>query len=201
MKKVLHVGAGQAHLKLTNNAFKDSGWEEIRFDISPAGKPDIIGEMSDMHMIEDQSMDALYSSHNIEHVYPHEVLGTLREFKRVLKGDGFCVIRCPDIESVCEDALKIGFDQPLYKSPSGPITAIDILYGHIASIARGAEYMAHKNGFTLKTMAENLKKAGFGMYSGVRRKATRYDLQFVAFPNKVSSEYARETLKKYTAGL
>jgi predicted SAM-dependent methyltransferase len=37
-------------------------------------------------------MDALYSSHNIEHVFAHEVVPTLKEFRRVLKPDGFVVI-------------------------------------------------------------------------------------------------------------
>jgi ubiquinone/menaquinone biosynthesis C-methylase UbiE len=57
--------------------------------------------MTDMSAVETSSMDALYSSHNIEHVYAHEVPKALAEFKRVLRPDGFVIITCPDIQAIC----------------------------------------------------------------------------------------------------
>ena len=43
------------------------------------------------------SVDAVFSSHNIEHLYPHEVPLALKEFMRVLKPDGFVLMTCPDL--------------------------------------------------------------------------------------------------------
>ena len=49
-------------------------WQEVRLDISEQVAPDIIGTITDMEAVADGSMDALWSSHNIEHVFPHEAL-------------------------------------------------------------------------------------------------------------------------------
>ena len=46
---------------------------EIRFDIDSSVKPDIVGSMTDMSAIISGGFDAIYSSHNIEHLYAHEV--------------------------------------------------------------------------------------------------------------------------------
>jgi ubiquinone/menaquinone biosynthesis C-methylase UbiE len=48
--------------------------------------------MTDMSAVADASVDAIFSSHNIEHLYPHEVPVALGEFLRVLKPDGFAII-------------------------------------------------------------------------------------------------------------
>ena len=60
--------------------------------------PDIVGTLLDMSQVQTASVDAVYSSHNIEHVYPHEVPIVLKEFYRVLKDDGIVVLECPDLQ-------------------------------------------------------------------------------------------------------
>ena len=147
MKTVLHVGCGPQK-KSNINGFNNDNWKEIRFDIDEKVNPDIVGTLLDMSEVETGSIDAIYSSHNIEHVYPHEVLIVLKEFHRVLNDDGMVVLKCPDLQSVCEAVVDDKLLQPLYDSPAGPIAPIDILYGFRPSIAMGNEYMAHKGGFT-----------------------------------------------------
>ena len=49
----------------------------------------------------------------------------------------------------------------LYQSPAGPIHAIDVVYGHRASISRGNRLMAHRTGFTARTLGARLVDAGF----------------------------------------
>jgi len=49
-------------------------------DINGLNEPDIIGSMTDMSAVGSASMDALFSSHNIEHLYPHQVFLALLEF-------------------------------------------------------------------------------------------------------------------------
>jgi protein O-GlcNAc transferase len=191
-KKILHVGPGhkQSGAKLPV-AFQSSEWKEIRFDIEPANEPDIVGSMLDMSMVDSRSVDAVYSSHNIEHVYAHEVNRVLLEFLRVLKDDGFLVITCPDLQTICGLVAEDKLGEPAYQSPAGPITPLDILYGHSTAIAAGHLFMAHKCGFTQKTLTQSLQEAGFTTIAGKRRKAG-FDLWFVASKKEMTEVEMRE---------
>ena len=155
----LHVGCGSKTKAQT--PFANLNWEEIRLDINQKTKPDIIGSMLNMENVQDQSVDAVFSSHNIEHVYPHEVPIALKEFRRVIKDDGFLLITCPDLEPVCSLVADNKLTETAYSSPAGPITPLDIIYGHRVSIANGNHFMAHKCGFTAKTLAIDIRSAGF----------------------------------------
>ena len=97
MKTFLHVGCGPKRKDQTTRGFISIDWHELRLDIDKSVQPDIIGTMTDMSAVADASVDAIFSSHNIEHLYPHEVPLALAEFKRVLRPDGFAVITCPDL--------------------------------------------------------------------------------------------------------
>ena len=197
MKKVLHVGCGQKTIETMGAGFNDGTWQEVRFDISEGVRPDLIGTIVNMEAVPDGSMDAIWSSHNIEHVFYHEVAHVLGEFRRVLKEDGFCVITCPDIENVCARVAAGSLTEVLYQSPAGPITALDILYGHIASVARGEVYMAHKTGFDLRLLGAKLKQAGFPRYFGKRRQRF-IDLWVIAFNSPVSESAVKESFQRYT---
>ena len=41
--------------------------------LDPAVQPDVVVTMTDMSAVATGSIDAILSSHNIEHLYPHEV--------------------------------------------------------------------------------------------------------------------------------
>ena len=101
MKTFLHVGCGHTRKNETTKGFNTAGWTELRLDIDASVAPDIIGTMTDMTAVASESVDAIFSSHNIEHLYPHEVPIALAEFLRVLKPDGFLVVTCPDLQEVC----------------------------------------------------------------------------------------------------
>jgi len=73
-----------------------------------------------------------FSSHNIEHLYPHEAPVALGEFRRVLKDDGFVVITCPDMASIAAYIANNGLDSIAYMSGMGPITPLDMIFGHNA---------------------------------------------------------------------
>ena len=186
MKTFLHVGCGPQN-KSSCLGFNNDNWKEIRFDIDKNVNPDIVGTLTDMKLVETGSVDAVYSSHNIEHIFPHEVPIALREFYRVLKEDGMVVITCPDLQSVCEAVVQDKLLEPLYESDIGPISPIDILYGHRGFIAQGNEYMAHKGGFTYSVLDGAFYEAGFKIRYGGKRPAA-WDLFIVAFKQEKSDE-------------
>jgi SAM-dependent methyltransferase len=161
MKSFLHVGCGHNRKAQTTPGFNSDDWREIRFDIDESVAPDLIGTVTDMRAVSSESVDAVFSAHNIEHIYPHEVAAALKEFVRVLVADGFAIITCPDLHAVCAWVAKNGLTEVAYVSPAGPITPLDILYGHRASMERGNLYMAHRGGFTNKTLVAALREAGF----------------------------------------
>ena len=180
MKQFLHVGCGPKHKDKTTRGFNTPDWHELRLDIDESVSPDIVGTMTDMSAVADASVDAVFSSHNIEHLYPHEVPVALAEFKRVLREDGFVVITCPDLQSVCALIAEDKLTEPAYTSPAGPIAPLDILYGHRPPMARGNLYMAHRCGFTQKVLTGTLQAAGFATVASMRRGHPCYDLYAVA---------------------
>jgi len=178
-KTFLHVGCGSKQKNQTTPCFGQDDWQEIRFDIDPAARPDIVGTMLDMSAVASSSMNAVFSSHNLEHLYPHEVPLALQEFLRVLKPDGFLVLTCPDLQSVARLIADDKLTDVAYSAPAGPITPLDILYGYRPQLAAGNLYMAHRCGFTLKVLLATLQTAGFATTGGQKRE-TRFDLWAVA---------------------
>jgi hypothetical protein len=190
MGKFLHVGCGPSKKENTTKGFNDGSWQEIRFDIDPSCSPDIIGTIANMENVASGSVDAIFSSHNIEHIYSHEVEPTLREFLRVLSNDGFVILTCPDLQSVCSAVANNKLLETLYVSPAGPIAPLDILYGHRTSIAGGNHFMAHKCGFTYSALSGAVLSSGFlSVMGGVRPAA--FDLWIAAFKKEKTVDQMR----------
>lgn len=195
MRTFLHVGCGQKRQDRTTPGFNSAQWQELRLDIDASVDPDILGTMTDMSAVADASVDALFSSHNIEHLYPHEVPMATAEFFRVLKPDGFVILTCPDLQAVCALIADDKLLETMYESPAGPIAPIDILFGHRPAMQRGNLYMAHRCGFTRRVLADTFQQAGFKGLASVR--ATRApDLWIVAskspLPDDGMHQLARE---------
>jgi SAM-dependent methyltransferase len=185
-RKLLHVGCGFKKKAQTTHGFNSSEWEEIRLDINPNVMPDFLGSMVDMSVIDTGSVDAIFSSHNIEHLYPFEVPKALGEFQRVLAKDGFLVLTCPDLQSVCKLIAEDQLTDTAYMSPAGPITPLDILYGFRPSLSKGDLYMAHRCGFTRKVLHATLKASGFeSVVTYARPRSPFFDLWALATKNSM----------------
>ncbi len=113
----------------------------------------------------------------------------------MLKPDGFLVVTCPDLQTVCQLVAEDKLGDAAYTSQAGPITPLDILYGHGAALAAGHHYMAHKCGFTLKTLTQALHATGFATSAG-KRRVKGMDLWVVASKGPMDEAALRELAMK-----
>ena len=161
--KVLHAGCGGEKIPDIFN-----GFEEVRLDINPAMKPDVVASLIDMGDI--GPFDAAYCSHTLEHLYPHQVNWALREFYRVLAPHGYLMLIVPDLQDV-RPTTEI-----VYESPSGPVCGLDMFYGGCRLI-QDNPWMAHHCGFTSETLTDAMHIAG---YPSVRTERSNFNLVAIA---------------------
>jgi predicted SAM-dependent methyltransferase len=198
MPRFLHVGSGRYRKPQTIKAFQGPEWDEVSLDIDKKVKPDIVDKLPNLAKVEPNSFDAVYSSHSLEHLYPHEVPVALEAFHRVLNAEGIAIIRCPDLQTIGAALAKGEIDKPLYVSGLGPVAPLDMLYGFRPAMADGNLYMAHHTGFTHKTLAEACAKAAFRGVLCFRMQNTR-ELWCIATKKATSKEELQELAKIYIA--
>jgi SAM-dependent methyltransferase len=197
-KLLLHVGCGPANIShIPVLGFQEPGWRELRLDLDASVHPDIEGSMTDMFAVSNGLVDAVYSSHSIEHLVWHEVPRALAEFLRVLKDTGFVVITCPDVQALASMVEQDRMLETLYESFAGPVTAFDILYGY-RPVLEKSPWMAHRSGFTFSTLVGVLREAGFPSIAGFRRPGV-FDLWVVASKSKRSEEEMQTLANSYLA--
>lgn len=160
-RRVLNVGGGSKTVPIPAHFAQ---WEHVLLDVNPAGGVDIALDARRLTDLPAAGFDAVYCSHNLEHYFRHEVPQVLHGFAHVLKPTGFVELRVPDLAAVMASALerKLDLEDPLYSSPAGPVSVLDVLYGFGAEIQRGNAYYAHKTGFSARSLARLLGGAGFG---------------------------------------
>jgi SAM-dependent methyltransferase len=97
---------------------------------------------------EDNSVDAIFTSHALEHVGKNDVPRALREWRRVLKPGCRAIIQVPDLEWCVRHWLA-------HQGPYGA-WSLDIIFGN-----QNHEGEYHKTGFTELTLFSLLRQAGF----------------------------------------
>ena len=161
-RTVLHVGCGPADpAKLPAAFFPAGAWREMRLDIDPGVVTDIVASITDMAMVATGSVQGIWSAHNLEHLAAHDEPLALAEFYRVLAPGGFALVTMPDLQQVAALVAEGKLEDAAYTSAIRPIAALDMLYGHRASIASGNGFMGHRTGFVATTLARHLAAAGF----------------------------------------
>lgn len=199
IKTVLNVGCGQRAISILGSSLPAEGWRELRLDIDPKVDPDIVASMTDMAPVPDGSVDAVWSSHNLEHLDPHEAPVALREFLRVLKPGGMLLLTVPDLQAVAKLVAEDRLDEPLYQSNNGPILPLDVVYGYGPALAAGNRFMAHRSGFTPNLLGRLLQEAGFEPVA-IWRRAQAYELQVKAFRPPAPAEALEELGLHFPAG-
>jgi hypothetical protein len=164
-KTLLHIGCGKQSFEALPPLDWAGEWRQLRVDIDPAVKPDIVASMTDMH---------------IEHLESHDVSIALGEFYRVLKPTGFLVCRCPDLSAIAERIVTRDPEETLWVSELDDgsqvkVALIDMIYGARSEIAGGKPFMAHRTGFTRESLKRHLASAGFEG-SNVSREPKTMDL-------------------------
>ena len=71
-----------------------------------------------------------------------------------------------------------------YCSPAGDITPLDMLYGLRTALSSGQHYMAHKTGFTAKTLSKYFFAAGF---STVTFSQSHFAINMAAYAGDVDT--------------
>jgi predicted SAM-dependent methyltransferase len=118
-KTVLNVGCGYPLRQKLHRHFHGPEWREVRLDLDPAVQPDIVCSITDMSPVATASVDAVWSSHNLEHLQRHEVPLALAEFIRVLKPQGLLLLTLPDLRQVAQLVVEDRLEDEAYTSPSG----------------------------------------------------------------------------------
>jgi hypothetical protein len=186
LRRVLNAGSGFQSDRQLHPVFSGNKWQQVSVDIDPHTKPNIVSSITDLNeFVLTGSFDAVWCSHTLEHLFAHEVPMAISEFRRSLKQDGFALIRSPDLEAAAALIVKHGIQHIAYQSPAGPITPLEMLFGHTASIARGRTSMGHKTGFTSASLGKLLLDGGF---TTVFVKQDNFDLWALAITENANEE-------------
>lgn len=151
-KIVLNIGAGKTNLNSQTEWF--DGWKELRVDVADCS-PDIVSDITTLKGIPNKSVDAIWASHVVEHVYFHQLKDVFENMVRVLKDDGYAIIRVPDLGAIAH-LIQDRLLDTHYESGAGPVAVIDMIYGHRGFVQTYNESMAHKTGFTKDSMSKIL---------------------------------------------
>jgi SAM-dependent methyltransferase len=158
-KIALNVGCGFSRKKDTHYLIQGEEWKHIRVDIDISVKPDIIDDSSKLENFTSNSVDAIFSSHNLEHLHVEDAKEAMVTYLDRLKPGGLCIIVVPNFELACKHIAE-GRDYAVYFSPAGGIRALDMIYGY-SKYTRNNVYQRHQWGYTSKSLTELFTNTGF----------------------------------------
>lgn len=132
-------------LEIGGGSIKCPGYEQL--DIIPGDGIDIVGDASNLYMIEDNTYDEIYCKNVIEHFPFSKTVEILVEWKRILKSGGKLICSTPMLLGMIKDFLcgKNTFWEMQYRIYGGQTT----------------DYDFHHAGFDTNTIKECFTKAGF----------------------------------------
>lgn len=147
--------------------YRGKEWDHIRVDIDPSVKPDKVDDIRTLAGFPDATADALFSSHNLEHLQHDDSMRALLTFHRVLRIGGSLILSLPDLQGACEAVAAGKVFEPLYHSPAGPIGALDMIFGY-RKWTNDNVYMRHLTGFTETLIRSYCLDVGFSAVDVVR---------------------------------
>jgi len=136
----LHLGCGKRFIP---------GFLHIDFANFP--HVDLVGNVSNLSFINDNSVDLIYACHVLEYFDIFELKKVLKEWYRVLKKGSILRVSVPDFDKVIE----------IYKKYENMELLYGFLYGRYSNSGDQNKTIYHKMIYTHKTLKENLITAGF----------------------------------------
>lgn len=129
----------------------------LSVDVRPECNPDIVSVAWDLAVVEEGSVQEIYSRHMLEHLDPHDAVRTIQRWFTVLAPGGSLNIIVPDLAYHARQilgAVKSSFaDQEHH--------ALASIYGWRDETRGGNREDAHRWGYTEETLCRLLRKAGF----------------------------------------
>ena len=150
----INIGGGKKHPRI-------KGWQIVDLRETADIKLDITRQRLPF---DENSVDIIFTSHTLEHIYPHDLDFILKEFYRVLTpGTGFLRISVPDIRKACQayvnNDIKFFKNSELTytydKAPIGGLLA-SWFYSYGSKVGYG-----HVHCFDFDYLKNWLKKYGF----------------------------------------
>jgi predicted SAM-dependent methyltransferase len=136
----------------------------VTLDIDKKYNPDILADITDISHIPDNYVNCAYTSHMIEHIDYFKVPIVISELLRICKPDGYVRILTPNLQVIGEKIASGDLLDVVYESNGGPISPIDIIYGHRHSVHRhSVDFMIHRTGFSRKVFEHLAKEHNFDM--------------------------------------
>jgi len=136
-------------LYLGSRHFKPAGFQTV--DIDPGHKPDILADVTDLHVLPNDSIDEICASHILEHIAWPLSFKALSEWARVLKSGGVLRIAVPDLRAI---ATMIAEGKNVWH-------AMGLVYG-VLRIENVWE--AHQYGWTSRMLVNVLRALGFSQF-------------------------------------
>ncbi|HTH79315.1 MAG TPA: DUF4214 domain-containing protein [Ramlibacter sp.] len=119
-------------------------------DMNAFHQPDLIADISNIHQVEDGTVEEVLAQDVLEHVPRTKVLPALVEWNRVLHVGGILRLRVPDLTSIARMIL----------AGEHKAVVVDMLYG---TQPYAGDF--HTAGFTVQSLTSELKEAGFALES------------------------------------
>jgi len=188
---LLNAGCGTSDGRRLPRFFRE--WRQIRVDVDASLNPDLVASIADLSAVPDNSIDAIWCSHCMEHLFAYQVPLALAEFRRLLCADGFACIIVPDLQSIAYWIATDKLHETIYESVPGPVTAHDMIWGFGPAIAAGKRSMAHRCGFAPTLLLAYLKEAGFTEIV-LRRRPSSLELAGLALQKPSRNAKARKEL-------
>jgi len=140
ISRKLHIGGKEKH----------PDWEIL--DANQSDLTDHVGNANNLSIFENNTFDAIYSSHVLEHFsYQNELSHVLSEWHRVLKPGGIMYASVPNLEVLCE--LFLMKDQ---LSSQDRFNVMRMMYG-----GQIDPYDFHKVGYNAEILGSFFNHAGF----------------------------------------
>lgn len=177
-EKKLHWPAAEKGKKIVLNIvnanialpkiFPHEQWQEV---IASKELPDahLAIDLRELADIPSESCHAIWNAGSLGYLYAHEVVPALTECYRILQPGGMLLLNVADLQRVGQTLAQGKLEHQLYRSPAGPIAAIDLLFGHRGAIRSGNKNVQIQTGFTASSIIHKLTPLGFGEVEVTRK--------------------------------